>query len=480
MTLAHTPGRAGTASGPPVPAQIPEPVRAEEAPLVRHWETVRLAVRTAMRTLHERGAAPPDAGADDTALPQLDGPMREFLAASAASVVRLPDYRSARLHLLDLRRHPASRTADTQGALVTVARAVQHIRSTGEPVTLLAPSSGNGATALRDAVLRAQLCGLAGPDQLRAVCLVPARSRDKVGGSTLDEHPELRRRNPLVVYHGSEPAGVRGLARDYHQAHTTWLRVRTGGALWWGAHPADHRAAATVRALLERESLPPAPPRGRVHAQAVATATGLLGHQLGTTLAEPEDGPAPRYFMVQHPRTPGLVLHALTGSFSRDGLPSYTWDRTRRLHQQREDPHFPRTTYAPEEEVDPTFYVRFPDTAAEMTAAVRAGGGGGIVVSRYECLARYPSVRAMLRPAGIELPDDPGRLREWALVMAMTGVLNAVDRGLLESPEVLVHGTGCYSEDELTPLPAAHARYADSAGELHTVVAAAVDPDGRH
>ncbi|MDJ1133955.1 DUF6002 family protein [Streptomyces iconiensis] len=474
MTLADTPGRAGPVAQPPVPAQTPEPLAAEDPPLVRHWETVRAAVRA----MHERGAALSGAGTCE--LPAMDGPLREFLAASAASVVRLPDYRSAQLHLLDLRRHPASRTADTHGALLTVARAVQHIRSTGEPVTLLAPSSGNGATALRDAVLRAQLCGLAGPEQLHAVCLVPARSRDKVADSTLGEHPELRRRNPLVLWHGSEPAGVQELAWSYHQTHADRLRALTGCALWWGTHPSDQRVAGAVRALLERESLPPAPDGGRVHAQAVATGTGLLGHQLGTTLAESGGGPAPRYFLVQQLRTPGLVLHALSGSFSRDRVPSYTWDRARRLHRQRDDARFPYTAYTPDEEVDPSFYVRFPHTAGEMTAAVRAGGGDGIVVSRYECLARYPSVRAMLRPAGIELPDDPDALREWALVMTLTGVMNAVDRRLLESPapEVLVHGTGCYGEEERTPLPGAHARYADSVDELHTVVADAVAPYG--
>ncbi|MBQ1161040.1 hypothetical protein KBZ21_23570 [Streptomyces sp. A73] len=457
-------------------------------PLTERWETVRALVRA----LHERTAAPAPAPPRDAAvftpdgeLPTLDGPLRDLLSAATARVTRLPDHRGTRLHLLDLRGDPRAHPAQPAGALLVVARAVQHVRRTGRRITLLAPSSGNTATALREAVLRAQRCGLAHPDQIRVVALVPACSRHKVADSPLARHPQLRRRNPLVVYHGSEPAAVHELAAAYCRERAHSLRTATGTDLWHVSDPVDHRAADALRAFVEHDALGAADVRGRLHAQAVATGSGLLGHRLGSTLVEPQDAPgaaAPRYLLVQHLRTPDLVLHLLTGSFSREGVPPYVHDRARGVHRQPIDgldPHFPHTAHHPQEVLDPTFFTRAPGTAREVSTLVRTHGGDGIVVSRYECLARYPSVRAMLRPAGVELPADPARLGEWSLVMAMTGVLNAIDRGLVTEPEVVVHGTGSYGMDERAPVPPASARYADSVDELHAVLTRALAPLGR-
>ncbi|UNZ19903.1 DUF6002 family protein [Streptomyces sp. 891-h] len=476
-------------------------------PLTDHWDTVR----TLVRALHERAATPAPPPPRDAAvftpdgeLPPLDGPLRAYLSAAAARVVRLPDHRGTRLHLLDLCAAPEARSAQSAGALLVVARAVHHARCTGERIALLAPSSGNAATALRDAVLRAQRCGLAHPDQVRVVALVPAGSRHKVADSALARHPELRRRNPLVFYHGSEPGSVHELAAAYCRERAHALRTGTGAALWYVRDPVDHRAADALRAFVEREALGAAGAGGRAHAQAVATGSGLLGHRLGSTLLEPDgtdgagrtgerDGrggaagrngtPAARYLLVQQLHTPDLVLHLLTGSFSREGVPPYAYDRARRLHHQpaggTPDPHFPRTAHHPQEILDPTFFTRAPATAPELSALVRTHGGDGIVVSRYECLARYPSLRAMLRPAGVELPADPARLGEWSLVMALTGVLNALDRGLLTEPDVVVHGTGSYGVDDRPPVPDPLARYADSVDELHAVLTRALSPRGR-
>ncbi|MGI5351737.1 DUF6002 family protein [Streptomyces sp. CA-250714] len=458
-------------------------------PLTDHWDTVR----TLVRALHERtAAAEPGGAAEDPAaftpdgeLPALDGQLRAYLAPASARVVRLPDYRGTRLHLLDLCRGPGAQAVQPGGALVTVARAVQHVRRTGQGVTLLAPSSGNRATALRAAVLRAQMCGLAGPDQVRVVSLVPACSRHKVADSALARHPQLRRRNPLVVYHGSEPGAVHELAAAYCRERASALRTGTGTALWYVHDPVEQQAMDALRAFVERDALGAAPAAGRVHAQAVATGSGLLGHRLGSTLVQPDGATEPsssRYLLVQQLHTPELVLHLLTGSFSRDGVPPYRYDRARRLHQQppeSRDPHFPRTAHSLEEILEPTFFTRAPATAPATTALVRTHGGDGIVVSRYECLARYPSVRAMLRPAGIELPADPARLAEWSLVMTLTGVMNAVQRGLLTEPEVVVHGTGSYSaDDDRAPVPDELVRYADSVDELHSVVTRALHPYG--
>ncbi|MGP3987954.1 DUF6002 family protein [Streptomyces sp. 3N207] len=491
MTLtAHT----GLAAHPDLAAHTgltaaPQQQAPPGQPLTRHWDTVRALVRA----LHEGTAAAEPAAPQDPAaftpdgeLPPLDGPLRSFLAPAAARVVRLPDYRGTRLHLLDMCHGPGSRSVQSGGALVMVARAVQHVRRTGQDVTLLAPSSGNRATALRDAVLRAQQCGLAGPDQVRVVSLVPACSRHKVADSALARHPQLRRRNPLVVYHGSEPGAVHELAAAYCRERARTLRTGTGTALWYVHDPVDQRAVDALRAFVERDALGAAPAAGRVHAQAVATGSGLLGHRLGSTLVDPEGAAGPasaRYLLVQQLHNPDLVLHLLTGSFSREGVPPYKYDRARRVHRQPPeslDPRFPPTTHSPEEILEPTFFTRAPGTAPETSALVRTQGGGGIVVSRYECLARYPSVRAMLRPAGVELPADPARLAEWSLVMALTGVMNAVQRGLLAEPEVVVHSTGSYSadDDDRAPVPDTRARYADSVDELHAVVSRALGPHG--
>ncbi|MBE9499211.1 hypothetical protein IHE61_14900 [Streptomyces sp. GKU 257-1] len=114
-----------------------------------------------------------------------------------------------------------------------------------------------------------------------------------------------------------------------------------------------------------------------------------------------------------------------------------------------------------------------------MSALLRAHGGTGIVVSRYECLARYPSLRALLAPAGVALPADPARLADWSLVMALTGALNAAERGLPAGPEVVVHRTAAHGAADRAPVPGALARYADSADELHAVLTGALDDRGR-
>ncbi|MFG3255670.1 DUF6002 family protein [Streptomyces sp. NPDC048172] len=450
MNLVETTGTTRT----PVPA------------LASYWDTVREAF--------------PGGG-----LPPLDDALRDYLSAAEAAVLPLPDYHGTRLRLLDLCRNPAAPTAKSLGALVTVARAVAHLRATagtGESVTLLAPSSGNGATALRDAVLRAHRHGLADPGRLRVVSLVPARSRTKVWDSELGALPGPRRRNPAVVCHGSDPEGVRGLAHAYHREYAGKLRQEYGSALWLVPGLAGDRAAGAVRALLERDLMAAPPPGGRVHAQAVDGAAGLLGHHDGTLLLPGVPGahPPPRYHLVQHLNAPDLVLHLCFGSFSRAPMPAYAYDAARRLHLQSADPRFPYAAHSPDEVLEPTFFTRAPATAGEVTALVRGSGGSGSVVSAYECLARYPTVRSLLRAAGVELPEAPGRLREWSLVMALTGVLCAVDRGVLRAggdTEVLVHHTGGWTAHDGAPLPDGRLRYADAVEELDTIVTEALEEE---
>ncbi|NUK00708.1 DUF6002 family protein [Streptomyces lunaelactis] len=444
--------------------------------LSRYWETVGRAVRA----MHEHRSLPGDftPGAE---LPPLDGPVRRYLEASEAAVARLPDYRETRMRLLDLRRNPGTRTTKTFGSLLMVARAVAYIRRTGEPVTLLTPSSGNKATALRDAVLRAHRAGLADRDQLRIVSVVPERSRAKLWDSPLSSDPELRRRNPVVTYPGPDPAGVKELARAYYDEYADLLRTRYGSALWYTLDIANYQAADTVRALMEAELMPPPPARGRVHAHAVSSAFGLLGHHYGTSLTGGgEERMPPRYFLVQHLSTPDMVLDLLHGDASRERMPRFTLETSTGLYHQSSDPHFPRTTHHPEEVIDPTFYTRAPMTSRVMTPLIKANGGGGVVVSLHECLARYPQIREMLRPAGVELPHDPRTVREWSLVMVFTGVMEAVDRGLLTEPEVLVHGSGSYAETDFSPIPAQRLQRAADTAELHPVVSRAMGPAASH
>jgi hypothetical protein len=85
-----------------------------------------------------------------------------------------------------------------------------------------------------------------------------------------------------------------------------------------------------------------------------------------------------------------------------------------------------------------------------MSAPIGRHGGDGIVVSLAECLAGYPALRARV---GHMLPADPRRLREWSLVMALTGAANAVARGLVaDGTELVVHASGSYSTGDFRPL----------------------------
>jgi hypothetical protein len=110
-----------------------------------------------------------------------------------------------------------------------------------------------------------------------------------------------------------------------------------------------------------------------------------------------------------------------------------------------------------------TFYTRRPPTAERMNSIIGRFGHDGIVVSLYECLERYPQIRRLLADSSVNLPGDPRILREWSLVMAFTGVLNAIDRGLIgDEPEVVVHGSGSYATSDFAALGAR-----DHAGRKH-------------
>ena len=245
-----------------------------------------------------------------------------------------------------------------------------------------------------------------------------------------------------------------------------------GVRLWYTLDIENYKVADVVRACAEQEFLPRAE---RLHVHAVSSAYGLLGHDLGARLLAEAGGPAPsaHYFLVQHLDTPDMVLSLHFGSVSRDNLPDYRVDGATGLFRQDADPRFPTTTFSPTENLDPTFYTRRPVTSAAMNELIRSRGGGGIVVSLHECLQRYPQLRALLDGTGIDLPADPRELREWSLVMALTGALNAIDRGLVPEDDILVHGSGTYQTADFEPIPLPHLSAVTGLDELAAVARAA-------
>jgi hypothetical protein len=403
----------------------------------------------------------------------MDERMVEFLAPSRMRLVELEPYRDHRLLLLDLMGNPRTRTTKTFASLVMVARAVRFIQDTGQRVVILTPTSANKGTALRDAVLRAVTCGLVTPEQLRIVTVAPAGSLPKLWSSELDEDPELAARNPVILYHGQDPAGVKELVQWYMETGAHDLE-RTGVHVWHTMALDNYRVGDAARAFFENEFSPPEPAVPRIHAHAVSSAFGLLGHGFGRELAALRDSPPSRYFLVQHLNTPDMVLSLYTDRVRDEDRPRYSRDPATGLFHQADNEHFPLVTADPYERLDGTFYTRRPATSAEMNTLVRRQGGGGIVVSGHECEQRHPEIRSRLTSAGISFPRLFGDLRERSLSMAMTGVLNGIDRGIIKEPEVVVHGSGSYAGSDFRPLPRERTTPVRTADDLAGVLLGAV------
>jgi hypothetical protein len=395
------------------------------------------------------------------ALPEPATDVQEFYAAATAGWRSLGEYGGHRLTLLDLAGNPGTHTTKTFPSLLIVARAVEYVRRTGEPVTIFSPTSANKGTALRDAVLRAIDARLVEPEQLRVVVLAPWSCRDKLRASRLSTDARLRELNPLLLFTGAEPEAVKRIGREFADRHAAELRRRHGTNLWFSLALPNYLVADTARAYFEQEVDPTdSAGRPRVHAHAVSSAFGMLGYHRGRTVLEREGlaGAAsrPATLLVQHLATSDMVLSLRHGGFDRDALPGYRRDAVTGLYRQdaaEPDPHFPATLHDPAEILDPTFYTRRPPTSPEMNEIIGRFGGDGIVVSLHECLERYPAIRARLAGHERGLPADFRTLREWSLVMAMTGVFTAIDRGLVEpGADVVVHGSGWYSSTDYEPL----------------------------
>ncbi|MGN9764805.1 DUF6002 family protein [Micromonospora sp. SD12] len=418
-----------------------------ENALAHYYPQVQEALRT---LLGNSGSSEFTPGVD---LPELTPAVREYLSASELRHTRMGQYRGKDLSLLDLTRNPGTMTTKTFASLVIVARAVRHIQSTGERVTIVTPSSANKAVAMRDAVLRAITAGLVTPDQLNVAVVVPAGSVHKIRASELLTDPHLRARNPIAVYRGEVAGTVKTIARNMIDKHGEALEKSAKTNLWYTLQLENYLAADVVRALAEAEFFPPATDEPRLHVHAVSSAYGLLGHAYGR---ERFGGPGlpSRYFLVQHLGAPDMVisLHH-DGEFDTAHLPAYSYEAESGHYVQRESPHFPAVTFDPRETLDPTFYTRTPVTSPRMNSLIHNQGGGGVVVSLAECLERFGQVRSLLGAAGVPIAANPTALREWSLVMAVTGILNAIDRDLVPEDDIVVHGSGCYSVgdfDEVT------------------------------
>ncbi|MPZ85181.1 MAG: hypothetical protein GEV28_34270 [Actinophytocola sp.] len=413
------------------------------------------------------------AGADfepEFDLPELTPELTDFFSVANLRFADLGTAGRSRLALLDLTGNPGTRTVKTLASLVIVARAVRHINRTGERVMILTPSSANKATALRDAVLRAYRAGLVDPGQLQVVTIVPDVARPKLWSSALDQDGELAALNPMCVLDRAQPAHVKEIAKDALRACAKELFLTTGVRLWHTMDIANYQCADTVRAFAEHTIAPPAHGTTRTHAHSVSSAFGLLGHHFGTTLL-PGTAARPQYFLVQHLATADMVL-----SLHEMDPPVYRADPESGLYHQDATPRYPRTTFDPAEDLESTFYTRSPATSPAMNRIIRTQGGGGIVVSLHECLTRYAQIRVLLANAGVTLPADPRALREWSLVMAMTGVLNGIDRGLLDTDEVIVHGSGSYDATEFAPIPHRSLCAVADATDLQRIIAEAAMP----
>lgn len=433
--------------------------------LDRYFEEIRTAARKV--------------GAERATEPEIPLELTEkhpsFAAFTEVTDIGLTQVES-RTHILDLMRNPGARTTKTMASLLMIARAAAHIRRTGERVLLFTPTSGNKGTALRDAVARAHATGLASPDELRIVMLAPDASRSKLRDCALAGDQALRTANPVVLARVKQPADVKLLSSEVVERHAAEILDTTGFRIWYTLDLDNYRIADATRAFAEAELLPiTADSAPRVHVHSVSSAFGLLGYHLGhRLLAEGLTGgtaPArhPGFYLVQQLATADMVTSLLGMK-----VPDYEHDEAAGVWRQHAAPEFPAVTDDPQEVIDATFYTKEPPTRAQINQIVADHGGGGIVVSRRECLERFDQVRALAANAGIAITADPALIREWSLVKALTGVLVSRERGLLApDTEVVVHGSGYYSDELLPALREEHLTRADTVDDLARAVLAA-------
>lgn len=404
-------------------------------------------------------------------LPALDPRMRAFLSVATAQFFELGHYRDMPLRLFDLRQNVNTQTTKTFASTLIVARAIRHIQETGESILLFSPSSGNKAIALRDAVLRALKAKLVHQEQLRIVTLTPVQTIGKLRRTELYDDPHLRALNPVFVLDTESPEAVKIIGEQF-KALFSRLPLNDS-KLWHSLRLGNYRFSDQARAFFDFEYGDAwNTDRKTVHVHAVSSAYGLLGYCSGVELLKSQKARVsnPSFLLVQHLATSDMVLHLLDGNFEGASVPTYK-QTANGLWTQTESAHFPTVTWSPDEILEPTFYTHLPPTAAEMTAQVNANGGTGIIVSLYECMQRYSECARLLANSPIRLPADPRDLKEWSLVMAMTGCLNAIDRQLLEGMDgCTIHASGTYCHGDYEALPTDGLSFIGSAEEMMEIL----------
>lgn len=400
-------------------------------------------------------------------LPELDPRMQSFLSVATAQLFEMGSYRDVPLRLFDLRQNENTQTTKTFASTLIVARAIRHIQETGDSILLFSPSSGNKAIALRDAVLRALKAKLVHPEQLRIVTLTPMQTIGKLRKTELYDDPRLRDLNPIFVLDTESPEAVKIVGQQFKELFN---RQPVGESkLWHSLRLENYRFSDQARAFFDFEYGDAwDTDRRTVHVHAVSSAYGLLGYCSGVEVLKRhrEKVSTPSFLLVQHLATSDMVLHLLDGNFEGASTPRYTQQGSG-LWTQSESAHFPAETWDPAEILEPTFYTHQPPTAVEMSKHVRANGGSGIVVSLYECMQRYSECAQLLANTPVRLPVDPRDLKEWSLVMAMTGCLNSIDRQLLECVDgFTIHASGTYCHGDYQVMPLDGLSFISSAEEM--------------
>jgi hypothetical protein len=410
------------------------------------------------------------------ALPALSSEIVEYLSASDISFAELGEYRGVSLHIMNLMGNPETQTTKTFASLLMVLRAVSHIQRTGERVLLVTPSSANKATALRNAVQRAIQAGLVTDSQLRIAVVVPKGAVLKLRLSPLDADADSRRRNPVVVFDGVESSGVKDISREAVECLLANVETPLGFQIWYTLDVNNYLLADSVRAFAEADAYG-SQGASRVHAHAVSSAYGLLGHNLGWNhLSEISKSgvPRPEYLLVQQLATPDMVLGISSSKGRKSEIPNYAYNEDRSRFEQDSDVHFPAYTTTLDDEIDPTFYTHNPPTLPRMIKVLGEHGGDGIVVSSDECRDRYADIAGYLTKACISLPADRGAIRENSLVMGFTGALNAIERDIVRPSELLLHGSGHYTRTDFDRFPVENARRVQNSAQVANVLREAI------
>lgn len=390
-------------------------------------------------------------------LPELTEDYVKFFDVARVSFEDMGVYEGKKIHLLNLIKNPGTQTTKTLASLLMVARAVNHINKTGKGILIFTPSSGNKAIALRDAVERAIQFNLVDRKLLRIITLTPAGATHKLRDTTLTIDSELRELNPVFSYKGESAQDVKVIGKEFIENYGKLIEEEYGLNIWYSLDIRNYKVADSLRAFYDHEFFTQQKDFGkRIHAHAVSSAYGLLGYNFGQEFLE-QNGISnidkPGYLLVQHASTSDMVLNLLYNSFSEDNAPIYTKGEDG-LYTQCQSENFPYKTWNPKENLEHTFYTHQPPTSPEMNNIIKNNGGNGIVVSLYECMTRYGKIKEMLKNTDINIPEDPRDVNEWSLIMAITGVLNAIDRGLLNDFEdVVIHGSGIYCKGDYTMLP---------------------------